>query len=157
MKLNEIPQRDYYNHILERLCHMVKRGQKDNAEKYGMVAAALIDPKGRTVQALNYVNNDGHRTHAERAAIEKYEEIYGDIPKHSIIVSTLSPCSKHMHDRLGISCTDLLNKYGIKAVYCGYLDPTQMDSCEEKREFDVKETNEPEIRDQCKEFANTFL
>jgi pyrimidine deaminase RibD-like protein len=136
---------------------MVKRGQETDSEKYGMVAAALIDNKGKTVQALNYLNPDGHRTHAERAAIERYESAYGDTPKGSVIVSTLSPCSKHMVDREGTSCTDLLNRMGIKKVFCGYLDPSQMDSCEKKREFDITETDEAELRDQCKEFADTFL
>lgn len=157
MRLNEVSHTHKIDLILYRLCDMVKIGQEKDSDKYGMVAACIIDPKKNIIWGINYANKKGHRTHAERAAIEKYEAQYSELPEGSIIVSTLSPCSKHMHDRLGASCTDLLNKKRIKKVYCGYLDPTQEDSCEAKRNFVVIETNNQNIKKQCMDFADTFL
>jgi pyrimidine deaminase RibD-like protein len=141
--------------ILYELIDMVNTGQKQNSEKFGMVAACIIDPAGHQVRALNYkIENDKHRVHAERAAIEKYMELYKEVPEGCIIISTLSPCSEHMHDRAGKSCTSLLNDYKIQKTYCGYIDPTQP---EKNRKFKVFETNNSEIRKTCKAFADTFL
>lgn len=154
MKLNEIVRSHWWNSILYELCDMIKHGQEKDSNHYGMVAACIVDPDGNTVRALNHANNNGHRTHAERATIEKYEQQYGEIPKGSIIITTLSPCSEHMHDREGASCTDLINSKGVKKVYCGYMDPTQS---QERYQFSTKETNDKHIKDQCTAFANTFL
>ena len=59
-----------------------------------------------------------------------------------------------MDERYGESCTDLINRSGIKKVYAGYMDPTQE---EEQRDFNIMETENGSIRDMCKEFADTFL
>jgi pyrimidine deaminase RibD-like protein len=106
------------------------------------------------VSALNLPGPDGTRRHAERVAIDLYNKKFGRIPEGSIIITTLSPCSEHMDERYGESCTDLINQSGVKKVYAGFIDPTQQ---EEHRDFNIMETEDESIRSTCKEFANTFL
>lgn len=139
--------------ILFKLCEMVIEGQKTKPDYYGKVAAAVLDPDNNLVARLNYPGKHG-RIHAERAAMEAYEKEYGEIPKGSIILTTLSPCSEHMEKRDGPSCTDYINDSIIKKVYCGYEDPTQD---EDQRQFNILETKDAKIRDLCKEFADTFI
>jgi hypothetical protein len=86
--------------------------------------------------------------------MEAYEEQYGDIPEGSIVLTTLSPCSEHMTERDGPSCTDYINSSTVRKVYCGYDDPTQD---ENQREFNILETKDDDIRDLCKTFADTFI
>ena len=155
MKLHEISFD--YDEILSHLCEMVERGQQEDPDHYGMVAACVVSPDGKRVFDLNYAVEDGHRVHAERAAIDRFEEEFGDLPDGCVVVTTLSPCSEHMHDREGKSCTDLLNEKGIKSAYCGLVDSTQIDGCMEKKKFNVQETNDIRIMEQCKAFADTFL
>jgi pyrimidine deaminase RibD-like protein/predicted nucleotidyltransferase len=92
--------------------------------------------------------------HAERVAIDNYQNKYGDIPEGSIIVTTLSPCNQDMDDRYQSSCTDLINQSTVKKVYCGYKDPTQHG---EQRQFAEVETSNPKIRKICQSIANEFL
>lgn len=140
--------------ILRELCDLVVEGQKKDPEKYGMVAAAVLDIDNNLVKAINLPASNNKRKHAERVAIERYVSEYGAIPKGSIIITTCSPCSEDMEERYGDSCTDLINEHGVKKVYCGYMDPTQE---EEHRDFNVMETEDSSIRQMCKEFADTFL
>ena len=143
--------------ILSKLCEMVIKGQKSDKD-YGMVAACVLDPDNNIVAGLNIPGKNGKRIHAERVAVEKYESKHGKIPEGSIIITTLSPCNES-HDetaagREGESCTDYLNSKGIKKVYCGYIDPTQTN---DNRDFNLMETSNKEIREECKKFADTFL
>jgi pyrimidine deaminase RibD-like protein len=85
---------------------------------------------------------------------EDYKSKYGPIPEGSIVLTTCSPCSEHMTERDGPSCTDYINNSIVKKVYCGYSDPTQD---EEQREFNILETKDAEIRELCKMFAETFI
>ena len=140
--------------IMIKLCEAVIAGQKTDTDTYGMVAAAVLDPDNNLVIGVNSPAKDGTRRHAERVAIDKYTSKYGDIPKGSIVLTTLSPCSEHMDERYGESCTDLLNQHNVKKVYCGYIDPTQE---EEARDFNIMETENGSIRALCKTFADTFL
>jgi pyrimidine deaminase RibD-like protein len=145
------------DHTLAKLCKLVIEGQKSDKD-YGMVAACVIDPDNNFVTGLNTPGIDGKRIHAERVAIEKYENEYGPVPEGSIIVTTLSPCNEQ-HDetaaeREGESCTDYINSKGIEKVYCGYNDPTQDNN---NREFNMMETSNKELRAICKKFADTFL
>jgi pyrimidine deaminase RibD-like protein len=149
----EIRNYDKLDRILSKLCKLVDKGQSSGKD-YGMVAAAVLDPKNQIVARLNRPAGDGKRVHAERAAMEAYQAEYGDIPEGSIIITTLSPCSEHLDERHGESCTDLINRSIVKKVYCGYLDPTQD---EEQRDFNIIETMDDVIRNKCKEFADTFL
>ena len=142
---------------LAKLCAMVKKGQTDRPDYYGMVAAGVLTPKGRWVAKLNYPKGK-LRVHAERAAIEEYTKYHGKIPEGSIIVTTLSPCNETDDEtadtRQGVSCTDLINQSGITKVYCGYKDPTQ-----DNEHGDYKEvlTKNKQLRTMCKDFADTFL
>ena len=142
---------------LAKLCAMVKKGQADRPEYYGMVAAGVLTPKGRWVAKLNYPKSK-LRVHAERAAIEEYTKYHGKIPEGSIIVTTLSPCNETDDEtadtRQGVSCTDLINQSGITKVYCGYKDPTQ-----DNEHGDYKEvvTKNKQLHNMCKQFADTFL
>jgi pyrimidine deaminase RibD-like protein len=139
--------------VLAELCGLVIEGQQDNPDFNGMVAAAVIDPKGRLVTGLNYLYGS-YRVHAERAAIDKYEEEYGELSQGSIVVTTLSPCSDRMDSRYEESCTDLLNSKRIKLAYCGYNDPSQ-ENVQDK--FITIITENSKIKSLCKKFADTFL
>ena len=159
MRLNEFQTIDTnkLDDYLAKLCSMIKRGQTERPEYYGMVAAGVLTPKGRWVAKLNYPKGK-LRVHAERAAIEEYTKYHGKIPEGSIIVTTLSPCNETDDEtadtRQGVSCTDLINQSGITKVYCGYKDPTQ-----DNEHGDYKEvlTKNKQLRTMCKDFADTFL
>ena len=142
---------------LAKLCSMIKRGQTERPDYYGMVAAGILTPKGRWVAKLNYPKGK-LRVHAERAAIEEYTKYHGKIPEGSIIVTTLSPCNETDDEtadtRQGVSCTDLINQSGITKVYCGYKDPTQDN---EHGEYKEVFTKNKQLRTMCKDFADTFL
>jgi len=146
--------REKLDAVLVELCDMVIEGQQDNPDFYGMVAAAVLDTRGRLVTGVNYLYGNS-RIHAERAAIDKYEEEYGELPKGSIVITTLSPCCEDTGDnRYGVSCTDLLNEKHIKLAYCGYSDPSQ-DNTQEK--FTIIITENSKIKLLCKKLADTFL
>ena len=167
MKFAEFNQSDYEIHnltkldgILVKLCKMLIDYRKKDREYYGMVAAAVLDPDNNLVAKVNFPR-EGLRVHAERAAMEEYVKKYGDIPEGSIILTTLSPCSE-LHDvtadnRYGESCTKLINDSIVRKVYCGYMDPSQGDDQHEERDFTLQETNNGDIRELCKKFADTFL
>jgi len=154
---SEIHNYHKLDRILQKLCEMVIKGQ-DSDKDYGMVAACVLDPDNNMVAGLNSPGADGKRVHAERVAIEKYEHKYGEVPKGSIVITTLSPCNESHDetaaDRVGESCTDYINSKGIGKVYCGYMDPTQDNN---NRNFNLMETSDKSIREECKKFADTFL
>lgn len=146
--------KDKLDAILAELCGLVIEGQKENPDFYGMVAAAVLDSRGYFVTGTNYLYGT-ERVHAERAAIDKYEEAYGELPKGSIVITTLSPCCHDTDDnRQGSSCTDLLNEKHVKLAYCGYSDPTQKS---EHNDFTVIITSNSKLNELCKKFADTFL
>jgi pyrimidine deaminase RibD-like protein len=165
MKLREFEKSDYEIHnrpkldrILLELCHQVIKGKQDDPIKYGMVAACVLDPKNRKVLSVNEAAEDGTRRHAERVAIDRYIEQYGDIPEGSIILTTLSPCNENGTEmaagRYGESCTDLINASTVRKVYCGYTDPSQSN---DHARYTLEETGNQKIQDLCKKFADTFL
>ena len=139
--------------ILSKLCKLVEQGQ-DSEKDFGMVAAAILDPKNQIVARLNRPGKDGKRIHAEHAAMKDYMHKYGSIPEGSIVITTLSPCNAHMDERDGPSCTSIINNSTVKKVYCGYMDPTQDD---DTRQFNLMETADQSLRSKCKQFADTFL
>ena len=149
----EISNYSKLDKILSKLCDMVVRGQESDRD-YGMVAAAVVDPDNQIVARLNRPGRDGKRIHAEHAAMLDYTNKYGPIPEGSIIVTTLSPCNEAMDERDGPSCTELINNSSVKKVYCGYMDPTQDN---DTRQFNLMETADQELRNKCKQFADTFL
>jgi pyrimidine deaminase RibD-like protein len=160
MRAHDITEERFHNipkldRILTRLCEMIVETVKTDPD--GRVAACVLDPDNRAVLRVNYPR-DGRRVHAERAAAEAYHEKYGEIPSGSIVITTLSPCSEHLDERNGESCTDLLNDLGIKKVFCGYNDPTQVDSENYKnKQFRVLETPNKKIKQLCKNIADTFV
>ena len=151
---DEIHDYDKLDSILLKLCELVVVGQKTNPEKYGMVAACILDNQNRMVAGVNLPAKDGTRQHAERVAIDKYHAKYGEIPEGSIIITTCSPCSEHMSERHGEDCTQLINDLGINKVYSGFDDPTQPG---EQRAFNSMVTSNGKIRQLCKQFAEQFL
>lgn len=159
MRASDFEIRNYnkLDKILSRLCELVEHGQQSEKD-YGMVAACVLDPNNQMVARLNYPGRDGLRVHAERAAMEAYNEKYGDIPQGSIVITTCSPCNEDGTDmadhRYGSSCTDYINASPVKKVYCGYIDPSQDD---DSRQFNLMETSDSDLRQQCKEYADTFL
>ncbi len=153
----EIHNYEKLDNILEKLCGMIDKGLADKSKKPRMVAACVLDINNNAVARLSSFTDSGWR-HAERNAIDNYNKKYGEIPKGSIIVTTLSPCNEHndetANERFGLSCTDLINQSNIKKVYCGLIDPSQEN---EQRSFTQLETADKSIRQRCKEFAATFL
>lgn len=149
----KIHDRKYLNKILVELCEMIVEGQKNDPDQHGMVAACVLDPDHNKSSSTSTKEGDKWR-HAERNAIEEYEQEYGEIPKGSIIITTLSPCDSAMADRYQDSCTDLINASPVKKVYCGYMDPSQGN---EDFEFTVEATTDKHIQRLCKKFADTFL
>ena len=138
-----------FDDILTKLCGMVLQGQSNNPKYYGLVAACIIAPDGKLCASTGSRDN-GHWRHAERNAIDKFLEKYGEIPKGSTCVVTLSPCNRPMDSRYGESCSDLIAPYEFAKVYCGYKDPSQDDD-------DSIETGNTKLKELCKKIADTFL
>jgi pyrimidine deaminase RibD-like protein len=149
----EVRNHDKLDRILTELCSLVVQGQKKNQD-LGMVAAAVLDPDNNCVVGINYPAKDGHRVHAERAAIDSYYARFGDIPNGSIIITTCSPCTQNMAEREGINCSDLIDEVGVHKVYAGYQDPTQDP---ESKKYHLEITHNPKIQQLCQAFADTFL
>ena len=149
----EVRNHDKLDRILTELCSLVVQGQKKNQD-LGMVAAAVLDPDNNCVVGINYPAKDGHRVHAERAAIDSYYARFGDIPDGSIIITTCSPCTQDMAEREGINCSDLIDEVGVHKVYAGYQDPTQDP---ESKKYHLEITHNLKIQQLCQAFADTFL
>lgn len=165
MRLREFDESDYEIHnrpkldkILAELCYHVIKGQRIDSEKYGMVAACVLDPENRKVYGVNEAAGDGKRRHAERVAIDRYIKHYGEVPQGSIIITTLSPCNEYgtemADERYGESCTDLINDSNIRKVYCGYMDPSQTD---DQAQYTLEASSNLDIKRLCEKFASTFL
>lgn len=158
MKFLEFDQNSKLDRILVELCHHIIKGQHIDSDKYGMVAACVLDPKNRKVFGVNEAAEDGKRRHAERVAIDRYIKHYGDVPKGSIIVTTLSPCNEYgtkmADERYGESCTDIINSLNCQYVYCGYQDPSQH---KDNAKFTIKQTENRDIEKFCNRLADTFL
>ena len=151
----QIRNHDKLDDILVRLCQMVVEGQKRDPELYGMVAAAVLDPDNNCVAALNYRAHESD-VHGERAAIEAYWHRFGKIPEGSIILTTCSPCTEPMPERVGSSCKDLINSTPVHKVYAGYRDPSQQTQ-EGNKTYHLQITKNKKIQELCKAFANTWL
>ena len=144
-----------FDQILTQLCDKIDQGQRSDSEYYGKVAACVVDQHGNKIFGINHADQGDQRIHAERAAITAYVDKHGSLPDDITIITTLSPCTEHMSDRHGASCTDLIERLHIKNVYCGYIDPTQNNH--QHKNFKVIETSNPKIRSRCEKIANTFL
>ena len=151
----EIRNHDKLDSILVRLCEMVIQGQQQDSNEYGLVAAAVLDPDNNCVAALNYRNGQGD-VHGERAAIDAYHDRFGEIPAGSIILTTCSPCTEPMPDRVGASCQDLINSTPVHKVYAGYRDPSQQTEAGDKT-YHLEITRNKKIQALCQAFADTWL
>lgn len=150
-----ITNRDKLDRILVELCEMVIRGQQTDPDRYGMVAAAVLDPDNNLVMALNHAQGNKD-VHGERAAMDKYQSKYGDIPEGSIIITTCSPCTEPMSERVGDSCRDLISNSMVHKVYAGYRDPSQETGPGDKT-YHLEITRNKQIQALCKKFADTWL
>ena len=157
MKISDFQIHNYnkLDNILVRLCELVIQGQQRDPAEYGMVAAAVLDPDNNCVAALNYRNSQGD-VHGERAAIEAYHDRFGEIPAGSIILTTCSPCTEPMPDRVGSSCKALISRTPVHKVYAGYRDPSQQTFGGDKT-YHLEITRNKKIKELCQAFANTWL
>jgi pyrimidine deaminase RibD-like protein/GNAT superfamily N-acetyltransferase len=151
----EITKLHKLDSVLEKCIEMIRRGHESDPEKYGRVAACLIDNKNNHTYAINMPGPDGTRRHAERMAIDKHLQRHGRIGPNAIMITTLSPCVRHMDERYGESCTDLLSDYGIEKCYAGWQDPTQHPA--EDYPFNLQVTDNSDIFNTCKDIAASFL
>lgn len=154
-KITNTPKLDA---ILAKCCELVLNKQREDGEYWGMVGACVLDMENRAVYGVNHEMPDGTRSHAERVAIDNYNKKYGELQTGSIIITTLSPCSDDMDERYGESCTELINNSGVHKVYCGYQDPTQIDSeAYLHKRFHCMESRNKKLVELCKQMADTFL
>ena len=151
----EITKLHKLDSVLEKCIEMIRRGHESDPEKYGRVAACVIDNKNNHTYAINMPGPDGTRRHAERMAIDKHLQRHGRIGPNAIMITTLSPCVNHMDERYGESCTDLLADYGIEKCYAGWQDPTQHPA--EDYPFNLQVTNNADIFNTCRDIAASFL
>ena len=151
----QISNHSKLDQLLVQLCAMVVEGQRNNPDLYGMVAGAVLDTDNNCVAALNY-RRKTKSVHGERAAIEAYEARFGSIPEGSIILTTCSPCTDPMPDRVGSSCQDLISSTPVHKVYAGYRDPSQHTQ-EGGKTYHLEITRNKKIQQLCKAFADTWL
>ena len=151
----EITKLGKLDSVLEKCIEMIRRGYETDPEKYGRVAACLIDNKNNHTYAINMPGPNGTRRHAEHMAIAKHLKRHGRIGPNAIMVTTLSPCMNHMDERYGESCTDLLVQHGIEKCYAGWEDPTQQPA--EDYPFNLQVTDNADIFNTCKDIAASFL
>lgn len=153
----QIHDTDKLDQLLAQLAEMVIRGHQNDPEGFGMVASGVLDNDNRFVPALNYVDGKtGKHVHAERAAMDKYQQIHGDIPSGSIVITTLSPCTdEHSEERYDDSCHHLINDSSVHKVYCGYMDHTQTPN--EHKTYHLRCTKNKKLEQLCKQIADTFL
>jgi pyrimidine deaminase RibD-like protein len=154
----DLDNTEYLDEVLADCVEKLLNKQKEDSKYWGLVAAAVVDKDGVVVFGVNHLTKSGTRKHAERVAIENYEDKFGPVPADSIIVTTLSPCSKDMAERWGESCTELLNKNNIKQVYIGFADEKQRDTdAYRSKHFKVTRTKNPKLKKLCQNISNIFL
>ena len=90
----------------------------------GLVASGIFHSTYLPSIATSEQRAVGKWLHAERNAIQRFEEMYGNniIGPNSIVVVTLTPCVLKSDSREGSSCLDLFRDKGIKQVHAGVLD-----------------------------------
>ena len=151
----EITKLGKLDNVLKKCINIIHRGKETDPEKYGGVAACLIDNKNNHTYAINLPGPNGTRRHAERVAIDTHLKRHGRIGPNAIMVTTLSPCVNHMNERDGESCTELLSDYGIEKCYAGWQDPTQQPAT--AYPFNLQVTDNADIFNTCQDIAASFL
>lgn len=161
-----MPLKDFQIHStkkLDKILAMCCKNVLDNHAKdpgyWGMVGACVLDGHNNAVFGVNHKMADELRDHAEVAAIKNYIQKFGrDGLKNSIMITTLSPCSTDIDQPGRRNCTDFIERFGIKKVYCGYTDEDQTNtSTYGHKKFHTMETRNPKIKELCQKFASTFL
>lgn len=157
MKISDFHIRnlDKLDEILVGLCQVAIDRYGTDPNQYGAVASAVLDNNNRLVTAGSYKVN-GKWVHAERAAIDKYENKFGPVPEGSIIITTCSPCTDPMPDRVGSSCEDLISSTAVHKVYAGFRDPSQHTRDHDKT-YHLQITRNKKIQELCGRFADTWL
>lgn len=155
----EIHSTDKLDAIVAKCCDLTLDKNANDRDYWGMVGACVLDPQNRAVYGVNHVvDSEGNRDHAEVAAIKNYIKRYGPVPRGSILITTLSPCSTDTDQPDGRNCTDYIEQHGIHKVYCGYEDPNQIDNEVHKhKQFHTMESRNPKLRALCRAMADTFL
>lgn len=152
----QIHSTEKLDELLVDLIEMVLAAHRLNPTGFGMVAAGVLDNDNRFVPALNHSEaGTDKRVHAERAAINLYQSMHGEIPAGSIIITTLSPCTEYADERSGASCDHLINDSNVKKVYCGYMNPDQQQN--QHKQYHLQCTKNKKIKHLCKQLADTFL
>jgi pyrimidine deaminase RibD-like protein len=157
MKISDfqISNHDKLDRILVRLCELAIQSHGADPDNHGAVASAVLDPDNNCVASGSY-RLGGKWVHAERAAIEAYNRQFGDIPEGSIILTTCSPCTDAMQDRVGDSCESMISASPVHKVYAGYRDPSQHTWATDKT-YHLEITRNKKIQELCKMFASTWL
>jgi pyrimidine deaminase RibD-like protein len=157
MKISDfqISNYDKLDRILVRLCELAIKSHGADPDNHGAVASAVLDPDNNCVASGSYRLNNKW-VHAERAAMEAYNRQFGDIPEGSIILTTCSPCTDAMPDRVGNSCKDMISASPVHKVYAGYRDPSQHTWGGDKT-YHLQITRNKKIQALCEMFASTWL
>ena len=143
--------------LLNCLGLVCRRYKKYNNTIFGLVGAAIVTKEYDPVYETAMQTMSQKWKHAEHCVIEKFHRLHGELPKDAILVTTLSPCFNDMGDRDGESCSDIITKYGIKIVYSGIEDTTQLSHDEDhynKVPFDLIITKNSDIKDLCSLLLN---
>jgi pyrimidine deaminase RibD-like protein len=138
---------------------MVLDNHKKDPEYWGMVGACLLGNKNNPAYGCNHLVGGGLRDHAEVAAYKNYIRKWGRGGLDgAIMITTLSPCSSDIDQPGSRNCTEYINRIGIKKVYCGFKDPTEVDTdAWHSKRFHIMETRNTDLRRLCRGFASTFL
>lgn len=136
--------------LLSDCVSLLFANKRENPDYWGLVSAAVMDPNDNVAFGVNHMTGDGTRKHAERVAIENYENKYGPLPAGCIIVTTLSPCSDPMESRWGESCTEMLNNSPVRKVYAGWRDPSEGNSEHyQHKKFHLMITKNKKLNELC--------
>jgi pyrimidine deaminase RibD-like protein len=128
----------------------------------GVVSAALVSDDN--VVYATSLEQDGEWVHAERNALQQFVDRYGMPSEDAAMVTSLSPCSQDMENRVGGSCTELLSaennvlKDPISRIHSGKVDYVQVDNSDfySERGFDFTLTDDSELQTACERLSNYF-
>ncbi len=156
MKIRDVTNQPQSHHDLDKilvlLVELIVKKVEKRQSFTGVVAAAVVSPDYPVFVSLSQQLRD-KTVHAERCAVTRFKARHGlsELPPDTLVVTTLSPCSEHMHDRLNDSCAEFLSREGVRQVYCGCKDETQDDS------NDFTYTPNKSLERICKKIASTFI
>lgn len=95
-------------------------------DQVGLVACGIFGPSHPAIIVTSETAGPGKWLHAERNAIEQCETRFGRIDPGSLLVVTLSPCTRQeFTSRHGAPCAELIQGRGISRVHTGVIDPKQ--------------------------------